>query len=259
MNKLILTLIVIMSSCGTKPFYYSKYNLTHEEVIKSYANVSVIQNEIANKLVCTSIECFDTELDTVSNTNFTGTFYAQVLIDQNGEAESIYFNNSVNPKLDSIAIILLKNNIFLPLNKVTQYNEKYSILFGINVSKGTIVGNPFVIYNKETRQKLLEQQVINGFEKPIAISKIIPEYPKVALDNDIQGIVEIQIKIDKEGDVAEAYVVYSDNTILENAALEAAKQYKFTPAKKNGEVIESWFIIPFTFKIKEPINTDTIY
>jgi len=54
----------------------------------------------------------DTELDTVSNTNFTGTFYAQVLIDQNGEAESIYFNNSVNPKLDSIAIILLKNNIF---------------------------------------------------------------------------------------------------------------------------------------------------
>jgi TonB family protein len=57
--------------------------------------------------------------------------------------------------------------------------------------------------------------------------------------------------VNSEGKVEEAKILKSDNTIFERPALEAAKQWLFSPALKDGKPVDVWLTVPFTFKLAD--------
>jgi TonB family protein len=67
--------------------------------------------------------------------------------------------------------------------------------------------------------------------------------------------VEVEVRIDDGGRVAEAHVLKNgsnENKLLTNAALAAAKEWIFEPAKVNGKNVPSDHAIEFHFRPQLP-------
>jgi TonB family protein len=75
-----------------------------------------------------------------------------------------------------------------------------------------------------------------------AKSKVQPTYPELARKMSIAGTVKIQVTVATNGTVKEARIV-GGHPVLANAALEAAKKWRFEPASA-----ESTGVIDFKFE-----------
>ena len=74
------------------------------------------------------------------------------------------------------------------------------------------------------------------------------QYPEELRKNEVQGIVVIQIIVEKDGSISNPQVIAPVHSKLDEEALKAVAQLKcFVPAKHNGEVVRSFFTIPVPF------------
>ncbi len=87
-------------------------------------------------------------------------------------------------------------------------------------------------------------------EKPKAITRVVPKYPLFAQKAGIEGTVLIRILLGKDGRVKEARVM-NGKEILRESALEAVKQYVFTPARQNDRPVQVWMAIPIRFRLRD--------
>jgi TonB family protein len=75
-----------------------------------------------------------------------------------------------------------------------------------------------------------------------AKSRIHPSYPELARKMNITGTVKVEVVVAPNGTVKEARVV-GGHPVLANAALDAAKKWRFEPAS-----VESTGVIDFKFE-----------
>lgn len=84
----------------------------------------------------------------------------------------------------------------------------------------------------------------------VELQKLV-QYPKLAKEAGVEGRVVIKALIDKSGKVRKTLVEYTDNSLLNQAALDAIKNYKnFTPAIQNNKPVMVWVSIPIRFKLR---------
>jgi len=105
-------------------------------------------------------------------------------------------------------------------------------------SSNAPIGDEEEIYYFETVSK-----------KPELIVKAQPIYPELARKSGTEGMVVVQILIDKKGDVEKAEI-YKSVPMLDLAALDAAKRCKFKPAMQRDKYVKVWMAIPFKFMLK---------
>jgi TonB family protein len=86
---------------------------------------------------------------------------------------------------------------------------------------------------------------------PVLVTRVTPVYPPMAVMAGIEGRVVIKMLVGKDGHVHEAAVEYSQAECLNDAALEAARGYLFTPAYMNNGPVSVWITVPFSFKLKQ--------
>jgi TonB family protein len=75
-------------------------------------------------------------------------------------------------------------------------------------------------------------------------------YPEMARKNGIEGKVVVQVYVDKTGRPVRTQIAMSDNKLLEDAAVNAIMQVRFTPAIQNQIPIGVWVAIPVVFSLK---------
>lgn len=85
---------------------------------------------------------------------------------------------------------------------------------------------------------------------PQVINRIQPDYPELAQKARIQGMVILEAVINKEGTVRSAHILRSDNPLLEQAAINAAMQWSFSPGKINGTTVAAYYTITIIFQLK---------
>jgi len=85
---------------------------------------------------------------------------------------------------------------------------------------------------------------------PEIVMRATPTYPPMAVLAGIEGKVYVKILVGKDGHVREAVVEHSTAECLNDAALEAARRFVFTPAYMNNGPVPVWISIPFNFKLK---------
>ena len=68
---------------------------------------------------------------------------------------------------------------------------------------------------------------------PVRIKEVPPVYPAIAKSAQVQGDVVIEATIDEAGKVADARVVKSI-PMLDQAALDAVRQWEYQPSLLNG-------------------------
>jgi TonB family protein len=84
---------------------------------------------------------------------------------------------------------------------------------------------------------------------PKVIKGATPRYPADAKAAGVSGAVSVRVLISEEGKVIEAEAV-SGHQLLREAAVEAAKQYVFSPTEKSGVPVKVKGIITFNFNEK---------
>jgi len=94
-------------------------------------------------------------------------------------------------------------------------------------------------------------------KEPEVIVKKEPVYPALALKAGIEGKVWVKSWIDEQGKVREVQIIRSDNDIFNQAAIDAAKEFRFTPAQLKGQPVAVWVTFPFKFKIAKSDSLKT--
>jgi len=87
-------------------------------------------------------------------------------------------------------------------------------------------------------------------QQPVPVNQSTPTYPEIALKAGMEGTVYVKIWVDKEGKPKKVTVLKSDAEIFNQAAIDAAWKWVFTPAMMNNGPVAVNVTIPFRFKLK---------
>jgi protein TonB len=91
-------------------------------------------------------------------------------------------------------------------------------------------------------------KVSNSEAMKAATSKVQPEYPAIAKQLHLEGSVEVEAHINENGSVDSVKPV-TGNAVLANAAVNATKQWKFTPFVADGKPVKAIAALTFNFKM----------
>jgi protein TonB len=86
---------------------------------------------------------------------------------------------------------------------------------------------------------------------PQKAKDVRPVYPELAKSVRVQGVVILEAIIDEQGRVADARILRSI-PLLDQAALDAVKQWEFTPTLLNGEPVPIIMTMTIQFSLPEP-------
>jgi protein TonB len=86
---------------------------------------------------------------------------------------------------------------------------------------------------------------------PVISRRVLPDYPLKARRRDLQGRVVVRLVVDATG-MPRACVVQEANPrgYFEDAALEAARQTRFIPGKRQGRIVNTVVLLPFNFSLR---------
>ena len=87
-------------------------------------------------------------------------------------------------------------------------------------------------------------------EQPVIVEWKTPEYPRMAREAGIEGIVTVRALVGKDGKVRDAILGKGVHPLLDEAALAAAKECIFKPAIQNKNPVAVWVAIPFNFHLQ---------
>ena len=91
-------------------------------------------------------------------------------------------------------------------------------------------------------------RVSQGVMEGLVLKRVQPRYPTQALQMRIQGPVQLQATITKNGDIQNLKVVSGDG-VLAHAAQEAVRQWKYKPYYLDGEPVQIETQILVNFKL----------
>jgi protein TonB len=83
------------------------------------------------------------------------------------------------------------------------------------------------------------------------VRQVKPVYPQDLKDQGITGVVRIKAIISKTGDLLNPVVVNTVNPAMAQAALDAVKQWQYSPALLNGRPIEIMTSIDVAFELDQ--------
>jgi periplasmic protein TonB len=88
-------------------------------------------------------------------------------------------------------------------------------------------------------------------KEPRKIFDVPPVYPPIAQAAKVQGLVVIEATIARDGSVKNAHVL-RHVALLDEAALDAVRQWRFTPTLLNGVPIEVIMTVTVNFRLRLP-------
>lgn len=88
----------------------------------------------------------------------------------------------------------------------------------------------------------------SGIDAPRRVTDAVPIYPALARSAGVHGVVIIEAVIDAQGDVVSTKVLRSI-PLLDQAAVDAVRQWKYTPARLNGQPIPVVMTVTVNFTL----------
>lgn len=109
---------------------------------------------------------------------------------------------------------------------------------------GIVQTTPSALPKVATETLRISQGVTDG----LLIKKVPPIYPRQAMQMHLQGGVQLQAVIDKQGRITSVQVVKGDS-ILARAAVDAVKQWRYKPYFLDGQPVDIQTQITVNFKL----------
>lgn len=90
---------------------------------------------------------------------------------------------------------------------------------------------------------------VPGMKAPTVRKSVKPEHPLIAMSARVEGTVVLEALVDEKGHVADVRVTKSI-PLLDQAAMDAAKQWEFTPTLMNGEPVPVIVMLELDFRMR---------
>jgi periplasmic protein TonB len=100
---------------------------------------------------------------------------------------------------------------------------------------GGIISSTQIAVPKIAVQRI---RVSSGVTAGLLVRKIEPQYPQMARIARVQGAVVLAALIGKDGTIQNLHVVSTASPLLNTAAMDAVRQWKYKPYILNGEPVE---------------------
>jgi protein TonB len=85
---------------------------------------------------------------------------------------------------------------------------------------------------------------------PVTLTKTSTEYPRTARRRRLQGVVVVAVEVTADGAVQNVVVQRSSgHPVLDSAALDAVRNWRFTPARRAGQAVRAAVQVPIRFQI----------
>lgn len=111
---------------------------------------------------------------------------------------------------------------------------------------GGIIGNTQAMVPKVAVQRV---RVSQGVTEGLVIHKVLPTYPQMAKIARVQGNVVLAAIIGKDGTIQNLHVVSTSSPLLNQAAIDAVRQWRYKPYILNGEPVEVDTTVTVTFTL----------
>ena len=86
---------------------------------------------------------------------------------------------------------------------------------------------------------------------PVAVSRVLPEYPDAARSRDLEGEVVLRAIVDRHGAVERDVVVVESVPMLDRAAIAALRQWRFEPGRDtNNRAVRVVIEVPLRFRLR---------
>ncbi|MFC5862767.1 energy transducer TonB [Acidicapsa dinghuensis] len=105
---------------------------------------------------------------------------------------------------------------------------------------------PPVVKQQATPQKI----AVSHLEESSLVYKVTPQYPAIAKATHTAGTVSLAATISKMGTIENLRVV-SGSPLLQQAALDAVRQWRYRPYLLNGQPVEVETTVQVVFKLGE--------
>jgi TonB family protein len=88
-------------------------------------------------------------------------------------------------------------------------------------------------------------------EMPAPVHSVSPEYPTIAKEAGVSGLVVAHLLVGRDGRVLDVRIDEGHSILMLNeAAISAARQWVFTPALANNKPVAVWVAVPFNFRLR---------
>ena len=103
-------------------------------------------------------------------------------------------------------------------------------------------------------QPALRPTVLEGDVGPTTTQSygtlVKPKYPSRARARHEEGVVLVRVLVGESGDPLKVETETSSGyKLLDKAALDAVKQWKFNPGRSNGKPVKGWVLVPINFSL----------
>ncbi len=179
-----------------------------------------------------------------------GSVLLSATADAQGRVVAVKVLRSV-PLLDQAAVDAVKQWIYEPMKVKGQAKPvvfTVTVAFKLDDKKKKTTGA-----GPDQTEKGAAEDVIRatGDIKPPKLLKVVnPVYPEIARQSQVEGVVIIEATTDPSGRVANAKVLRSI-PLLDQAAVDAVKQWVYEPIKVKGKPIGIVFTVTVAFRLKD--------
>ena len=174
--------------------------------------------------------------DEARKARISGIVILETVIDHNGVVKDVTVRKPLPFGLSEAAV-----------NAVKQWSFKPGTLKGEAVD---VIYNVTVNFQLEPYDAPL--RVGGDVQAPVVIENVEPSYTEEARKAGISGIVIIQALIGRDGLVKDASVLKPLPFGLDQAAVDAVKQWKFKPGMLAGKPVDVVFNLTVNFRLDKP-------
>ena len=89
-----------------------------------------------------------------------------------------------------------------------------------------------------------------GLQPPKKLKDVPPVYPPLAQEARVQGVVIVEVRIDEQGMVGDVRTLRSI-PLLDEAAIDAVKQWQYTPTLLNGVAVPVRMTVTVNFSLRQ--------
>ncbi len=184
---------------------------------------------------------------------------------ENGEAVAEWFTLPINFKLqeddDEHRLYLLDGKAVtaddirsLDKSEIDGVNvlpgDKAKEMFGNDAAKGAVVVQTKAYAMEQAKLKGLIAKFPGGEAAMYQFIARYIRYPEEAARKNIQGVVIVQFKVQKDGSITDVSALKGVDPLLDAEAVRVMEVMpKFEPATENGEAVAVWQTLPISFKM----------
>src|SRR5437773_7204999 len=119
----------------------------------------------------------------------------------------------------------------------------------VNIAPQAVAPPPEPVLEKP---KLLTARVADvekdePIQKARILTRVRPSYSEAARHAHIEGVVRLERMVNEDGEIVSARVLQGLGYGLDEAAMSAAKRFRFKPATKSGRSVTAPFVIKMRF------------